>query len=517
EVMGLSQQTVIVLIDEDAPELTIPEDITIYTDDQCNYDADPEVTGQATAEDNCPSCGPAEPADPWINEIHYDNVGGDVGEFVEIAGPAGTDLNGYSVVLYTGSNGTTYNTFNLGGVLNDLGAGFGAYVITTPSNGIQNGPPDGVALIGPGGVIEFLSYEGSFTAVNGPAAGITSTDIGVSESSSTPIGESLQRTGTGVMGSDFTWVGPAPESPGSLNAGQTVEEPVTPAATVTYDDEVTPGNCPGEYIITRTWTAVDCYDNDVSDVQTITVLDNLAPVLNVPANITIYTDEECIYDASPEATGQATASDNCSDFGDLTTVYAWINEFHYDDESTDEGEFIEIAGPAGTDLSTYVLYLYNGSFSVLSVYDDMTLAGVIPDEGAGFGAIAFSYPVNGIQNGAPDGLALVKDGQVLEFLSYEGDFVAADGPAAGMMSTDIGVLEGGSDAPGMSLQRVGPGSVGSDFTWFGPFAESPGSLNISQTPMPLSGGQASPGAIVTYEDETTPGECPGEYTINRYW
>ena len=31
----------------------------------------------------------------------------------------------------------------------------------------------------------------------------------------------------------------------------------------------------------------------------------------------------------------------------------FINEFHYDNTSTDEREFIEIAGPAGTDLSGY--------------------------------------------------------------------------------------------------------------------------------------------------------------------
>ena len=29
----------------------------------------------------------------FINEIHYDDAGGDAGEGVEIAGPAGTDLS----------------------------------------------------------------------------------------------------------------------------------------------------------------------------------------------------------------------------------------------------------------------------------------------------------------------------------------------------------------------------------------------------------------------------------------
>src|SRR5262245_8983842 len=39
----------------------------------------------------------------FINEIHYDNVGTDTGEFIEIAGPAGTDLAGWRLVRYNGA------------------------------------------------------------------------------------------------------------------------------------------------------------------------------------------------------------------------------------------------------------------------------------------------------------------------------------------------------------------------------------------------------------------------------
>ena len=40
----------------------------------------------------------------FINEFHYDNAGGDVNEGIELAGPEGTDLAGWSLVLYNGSN-----------------------------------------------------------------------------------------------------------------------------------------------------------------------------------------------------------------------------------------------------------------------------------------------------------------------------------------------------------------------------------------------------------------------------
>jgi predicted extracellular nuclease len=157
----------------------------------------------------------------FINEIHYDNSGTDTGEAVEIAGPAGTDLTGWSLVLYNGNGGASYNTTALSGTIPDLGSGFGVIVIDYPTNGLQNGSPDGLALVDSGNnVIQFLSYEGSFTAADGPAAGMTSTDIGVSETSSTTVGYSLQLTGTGTTYEDFTWAGSSPNTFESINRGQ---------------------------------------------------------------------------------------------------------------------------------------------------------------------------------------------------------------------------------------------------------------------------------------------------------
>lgn len=157
----------------------------------------------------------------WINEIHYDNAGADSGECIEIAGPAGTDLSCFSIVLYNGAS--TYDTDNLSGIIPDEGCGYGAISLCYPTNGIQNGPADGIALVNCGGtVIQFLSYEGVITATNGPANGMTSTDIGVSEAGSTS-GSSLQLTGNGANYSSFTWQTEGPASSfGSLNAGQTI-------------------------------------------------------------------------------------------------------------------------------------------------------------------------------------------------------------------------------------------------------------------------------------------------------
>lgn len=160
----------------------------------------------------------------FINEIHYDNDGTDTGEAIEIAGPAGTDLTGWDVVLYNGNGGAVYDSDPLTGIIPDQQNGFGTVAITYPSNGIQNGSPDGIALVDNNdSVVQFLSYEGSFTGVGGPAGGTTSMDIGVAEGSSTPAGFSLQLTGTGSDSEDFTWSAPSDDSFGAVNQGQTFD------------------------------------------------------------------------------------------------------------------------------------------------------------------------------------------------------------------------------------------------------------------------------------------------------
>ena len=321
----------------------------------------------------------------FVNELHYDNEGSDTGEFVEVAGEAGTDLTGWSLVLYNGNGGGTYATIPLGGTLTDAGEGFGFTSVDTP--GLQNGSPDGVALVdASGALVQFLSYEGSLTATNGPANGQTSTDIGVSEPGSTPIGQSLQLTGTGTTAGDFAWASPADATRDAANTGQTF------------------GSGPTDPVVV-------------------------------------------------------------------------ISELHYDNAGADVGEFVEVAGDAGTDLTGWSLVPYNGNGG--GQYNVTALSGVIDDESGGQGAV--SFPISGLQNGSPDGVALVDAaGAVVEFLSYEGSFTATDGPANGLTSDDIGVAEPGDTPIGESLQLL-------DGAWTGPAPQSPGVLNSGD----VGGGDAT--------------------------
>jgi predicted extracellular nuclease/endonuclease I len=172
----------------------------------------------------------------FINEIHYDNASTDSGEGIEIAGLAGTDLAGMSLVSYNGSNGTSYSITALTGIIPDQESGFGT--VWFAISGLQNGAPDGVALVAADGttVLQFLSYEGAFEATNGPAIGITSTDIGVAETSSTPVGESLQLVGSGFRYEDFTWQGAAASSNAAINNGQTFVAPAPFINEIHYDN-----------------------------------------------------------------------------------------------------------------------------------------------------------------------------------------------------------------------------------------------------------------------------------------
>ena len=163
--------------------------------------------------------GPLLGQTAFINEIHYDNIGKDTDEAIEVAGPAGTNLSGWALALYNGRNGTLYHTEPLSGIIPDQADGFGAVAFGLAKR-IQNGSPDGIALVANGKVVQFLSYEGTFTAAGGPADGMTSTDIRVAESGSTPVEFSLQLKGTDTTPGDFFWSIPAQSSFGAVNAEQ---------------------------------------------------------------------------------------------------------------------------------------------------------------------------------------------------------------------------------------------------------------------------------------------------------
>ena len=123
-------------------------------------------------------------------------------------------------MLYNGGNGASYATIALTGVMSNVANGFGFVALARPADGIQNGAPDGIALIDNfGRVVQFLSYEGTMTATSGPAAGKTSSDIGV-EQAQAQIATSLQLVGSGSSYADFQWSAGEASTSGGADTGQ---------------------------------------------------------------------------------------------------------------------------------------------------------------------------------------------------------------------------------------------------------------------------------------------------------
>jgi predicted extracellular nuclease len=179
-----------------------------------------------------PPAQAAEPTVPFISEIHYDNDGADADEFVEVQIPAGGSTVGLSVVLYNGNGGGSYGTLSLPAGTAPAGSP-AAFAVDAP--GLQNGAPDGIALVSGATVVEFLSYEGDFAATNGPAIGKASTDIGVLEAGTEAAGLSLSkvRDDTGT----YVWTGPGANTRGALNSptGPPADEAPTVTATTPVD------------------------------------------------------------------------------------------------------------------------------------------------------------------------------------------------------------------------------------------------------------------------------------------
>ena len=380
-----------------------------------------------------------------ISEIHYDNTGTDAGETIEVSGPAGLDVTGWTVVLYNGNGGASYDTKTLTGAFPATCGDRGVLVINYPVNGIQNGSPDGVALVdASAAVVEFLSYEGTFTATNGPANGTLATDIGVSELGNEALGLSLQRHGDG------TWTGPIANTFGACNDN---DEPPPPAevASVTVSPPTASILVGG----TQTFTAAafDAANNPIGGVV-------FTWSSSAPGSATVNTNGVATGVAPGDADITATAPNGVAGSATLHVNApsglpdTRFSEIHYDNSGTDVGEAIEVEGPAGTDLTGWTVVLYNGDPLSRAAYNTQTLTGSIPALCDGRGVIAITYPTNGIQNGSPDGFALVDaSGHVVEFLSYEGTFVALLGPADGLTSVDIIAAEASTAPVGSSLQR----------------------------------------------------------------
>ncbi len=131
--------------------------------------------------------------DPYFSELKY--LGGPTLDFVEVTVDAGTDISDLEVTIYF-ADGTIRSSNSLVGIVPNTIAGRDVYVIDTTSSGTFNGLAlhNGISLSdsSTGTVYSFLSFDDTptpVTATEGPANGLTSTEIGMAGA-----GSSLEST-----------------------------------------------------------------------------------------------------------------------------------------------------------------------------------------------------------------------------------------------------------------------------------------------------------------------------------
>lgn len=131
-------------------------------------------------------------ATPVIQEIYYDQVGGDGSDvFTEIYGDAGSDLSGWRIEAINGSNDITYRTINLTGVLipadglllistNSANSALAAISDFTANVDWQNGP-DSLWLIDDlNNLIDAVQYGTTEFALRGETEATTDVSAGFS-------------------------------------------------------------------------------------------------------------------------------------------------------------------------------------------------------------------------------------------------------------------------------------------------------------------------------------------------
>lgn len=150
----------------------------------------------------------------FINEVDYTSNP----PCIEIVTPEGTDLSNWNVVLYD-SNGEVVDENSADGSVQSIQGGAAIIIVDAVISVHEN---TGIALKDPSGeVVQFISFGQTIMAVDGPADGLTSEDIGTI-TDPTSLLTSLQLEGSGDEYDDFSW-GESTSTCGLPNVGQMID------------------------------------------------------------------------------------------------------------------------------------------------------------------------------------------------------------------------------------------------------------------------------------------------------
>ena len=353
----------------------------------------------------------------FINELHYDNSSSDIDEGVEIAGPAGTDLTSYKITAYNGSNGLKYLEKSLSGIIPNIdNSGYGTLFF--PTEGLQNGAPDGIALDDGTSLIQFLSYEGVMTATDGVAKDVASTDIVIEETGSTPVGHSIQLTGSGTEYENFSWTGPIANTNNLINTGQTfgVASPTLIISSPSDGETI----APSVENVNIEWTTTN-----TSGTETVNIIVNGTTTNDVTSPFAISTTDGSTYNVTVNLIdgGSTVAYGNISfSIGNLTQV-ASITALRSDVTANGADGFYEITGQS--------LLTHKDGYKGKKWFQDATPSGIYIYDAEG--VIATTYNVGDMVSGLK-GKAVIVNG-VLQLHPTEDSGVIASSDNAVVAQT----------------------------------------------------------------------------------
>ncbi len=302
------------------------------------------------------------PAGVVIDEVLYDANGADLDTFVELRGPAGTDLAGFSLVGINGTNGQVYSTVELSGVI----ASDGLFVVVNAdaqdtallaaadlvASGVdfQNGP-DSIQLRWGDQVVDAVGYGNFSGGAVFAGEGQPAVDVAPGHS----LGRDEFGTDTDNNAADFhDYATPTPGAanavvneppvavlacPATAQAGEAVSIDASgshdPDGTIeTFGFEFGDGDfaegstavvthaysAAGDYIVTLTVTddagAEDTAQCTISVVAPV----NQPPVAQLSCPASGEVGQSLSFDASGSSDPDGTIADYAFDFGDGTTT-----------------------------------------------------------------------------------------------------------------------------------------------------------------------------------------------------
>jgi hypothetical protein len=280
----------ITVVDATAPTLTVPRDVTIG----CHDSTSPAATGQATAADACST--------PTVT--YADRA----------------SLNGCS------GSGTLVRTWTAADACGNAASGTQTITVVDASAPSLTVPADVVIECGHSTLPAATGQATATDTCSTPAVTYTDTaDLSGCSGSGTLVRTWRATDACGNVASGIQTItvvdatAPTLTVPGDVTvgchdatspeaAGRATAIDNCSAPTVSFTDVVHLTGCSGSGAILRTWRATDACNNVATAVQTITVADDDPPTLTVPGDVEVQAGQSTL----PAATGQATATDECS-------------------------------------------------------------------------------------------------------------------------------------------------------------------------------------------------------------